>query len=851
MAVEPYEIEKKSKEYYIKKNQKSPKIDGVLDVLEWSGIIPITDFLQKDPDNLKLPTEKTEVFLTYDNESIYIGAHLYDRNPRGIKTQLAPRDDWFLAFDEVADWFSISIDSRHDHQTGYSFAVNASGVLSDEMIYHDQEYDNDWDAIWQAEVSIVDDGWVVEIEIPFSNFPFYKSDSLVWGLNINRFLQRKSEYISWVVLPVGLEGIVSQYGHLKGLKEIYPPAKFEFKPYSMASNTQYTDIRLLDYENPLSHNLNFKDDPKYNLGLDLQYRISNNSNLTFTFNPDFGQVESDPADINLTAYETYFKDKRPFFIKDIDIFETPIEIFYSRRIGEKAWGAGASTYIDTLRSNISTADCLSLGGSLVEDACIDTAILYYDMPVSIKAAGKFTGKTESGFSYGLLGAVTDLENDLYEIADSRGNRNYFVSRFKQDFFSSSIGLMTTSSTYDSSHVFSVDGKTTLLSEKMDIETQIIITNDQKNSLYTSINYSPIWFLESWFDYGKYDSGIQLNSLGYLYRDDYVENKIGINLYFEDWKIIRDGSLMIEYLNEKNINGLNLGNSIDFTNNIKFDNSWVLESNFRKIYKHYDDRKIILDTLGLFGPPIIIPEVNAYSLSFSSPRYLNIWCFASFTLANNTRSDIEKSQYWEINYKPSANINFGISYDQYALKRKFHWLESFSENDGYHHIFSDLDRQIKAFQFRSTWNLNKKLSLELYTEIFNNNDLFDSNSYQEYDVASEKLIKTDYINGEGNWSGMPVYTLDVLNLSSSYLDPNLYNGLYTKYTSLVVNSRLKWNYAKGSYIYMIFSSNKTVNGYPYYGIDGFIEFVKFNEKKSWVETIRDKTILIKFDYWFEI
>ena len=148
---EPFADEKFGKVYYIETISEAPVIDGVLDEAIWSSIFPITDFVQEEPDNMALPTENMEVYIGYDDRNFYVGAKLYDSNPAEISRQLAPRDDWYGAFDDQADWFSIDLDSRHDHQTAFSFAVNASGVMSDEMIYNDEDYDTDWNAIWDAE----------------------------------------------------------------------------------------------------------------------------------------------------------------------------------------------------------------------------------------------------------------------------------------------------------------------------------------------------------------------------------------------------------------------------------------------------------------------------------------------------------------------------------------------------------------------------------------------------------------------------------------------------------------------------------------------------------------------------
>ena len=171
---EPFATEKEGKVYYIQAVSDAPSIDGVLDDAIWSSILPITDFIQEEPDNMAEPTENTEVYITYDDQALYVAARMYDSEPSEIVRQLAPRDDWYGAFDEQADWLSIELDSRHDHQTAFSFAVNASGVLSDEMIYNDEDYDTDWNAIWDAEAIITDFGWVVRWEFPFPCSPLIR-----------------------------------------------------------------------------------------------------------------------------------------------------------------------------------------------------------------------------------------------------------------------------------------------------------------------------------------------------------------------------------------------------------------------------------------------------------------------------------------------------------------------------------------------------------------------------------------------------------------------------------------------------------------------------------------------------
>ena len=849
---EPFADEKFGKVYYIETISEAPVIDGVLDEAIWSSILPITDFVQEEPDNMALPTENMEVYFGYDDRNLYVGAKLYDSNPAEIARQLAPRDDWYGAFDEQADWFSIDLDSRHDHQTAFSFAVNASGVMSDEMIYNDEDYDTDWNAIWDAEAKITDFGWVVEMGIPFSMLPFNKGDELTWGLNITRFIQRKYETITWVAFPLEIEGIASKFGHLSGLKGIFPPAKFEFSPYSLGGITKYSNIHLTDYEVPNSWNINYENDLLANLGVDMLYRINTNSNLTITLNPDFGQVESDPADINLTAFETYFQEKRSFFLKDSDIFETPIEVFYSRRIGEKAWGAGMEIFRDSSRINPDNPE---------SQMVMEEYTLYTDIPVIIKSAAKLTGKTESGLSYGLLGAVTVLQDSSsWSQQMIKGkNRMYLISRLKQDLFAgnSFIGMIGTYNPVDSAHTLSFDGITNLFDNQIGIDGQIVLSSSNKKGIYGSITYSPLGYFSSWIDIHGYEKGLNLNQLGYLWRDDYSQIKLGLKFQNpESWGITRNSAIILEADQEENSQSVDLGRTIELNYDVQFTNFWGIGGGFYKILEHFDDRKIIHDyDNNMYGSPIYIPQVTGSHFHLSSDKHKKLSGTVSWTWASNLRKDTELGRYLELIYKPNSYLKFSTSYDRYLLDKQFRWLESFIEwneesqaFDDTHHVFSDLERKLEVLTFRATGNLNRKLSLQTYLEIYSNYDFFDKNSYSEYKTEEDTYdFTSDYILGNGEWEGMPVYTTNKDSLDYSYVDPNLYLGLYPHYTSFIFNGILKWHYTHGSNLYIVYTARKSVNGEIGSNLG---DFFRFNDKKHWVEVLRDQTFMIKIDYWFE-
>ena len=305
--------------------------------------------------------------------------------------------------------------------------------------------------------------------------------------------------------------------------------------------------------------------------------------------------------------------------------------------------------------------------------------------------------------------------------------------------------------------------------------------------------------------------------------------------------------------------MNLGNIIELRTEFELENYWFLGGGFYKIFQYYDDRKIIYDyERNEFGPPIFIPEIIGYNVNISSDKYKKLWTSLSFTWAENERFDIERGQYVEINYKPNSYLSFSTSYDSYHLLKKYHWVESLYEFNGYHHIFSDLKKKMDVITFKTLFNVNRKLSVEGYLEIFSNNDIFSSYSeylHDEFESENEGyFLGSDYILGENLWSEESgygaVYTNDVSELDNSYLDPNYYLGLYPKYTSFVFNGILKWNYMKGSNIYFIYSNNKSVNGMSFNDMSDFIDFMLFNEKEDWVDIFRDQTIMIKIDYWFE-
>ena len=547
-------------------------------------------------------------------------------------------------------------------------------------------------------------------------------------------------------------------------------------------------------------------------------------------NPDFGQVESDPADINLTSYETYFPEKRSFFLKDSDIFETPIELFYSRRIGDNSWGMGMEEYRG------------------------DT--LFYDIqiPVKINAAGKLTGKNEQGLSYGFLSAFTSETDSstwhTYYDPDSiyypyNYPKKYFISRVKQDLFSgnSFLGIMATSSVDDSAHIISVDGMVNLLDNQIGIDGQVVMSSDDKMGVLGNLTYSPLGFFSTWIDYQKYEPGFNLEHLGYLWRDNYSQLKTGIKFKNQEyWGVIRNSAIILEWEFEENSDDLDLGKTIELSYDAMFTNFWEIGGGYYKIQEHHDDRKIFsYYNMEAFGPIIKIPEISGYHFNITSDTHQKLSANLSWTFATNTRDDLEKGQFIELTYRPNTFLTFSGSYDNYRLNKKYYWLEELEEIDGsLQYIFSDFDKNLKIYSLRTSGNIGRKLSIQLYSEIFQNDDTY--SNYSQY-IDSLKTYET-FIED--------IYTTDENEVqsqtSSLILDPNYYIGLYPRYTSFIFNGVLKWNYAHGSNLYIVYTARKSVNGEKFSKLS---DFFRYNNKGRWVETLRDQSIMVKIDYWFEM
>jgi hypothetical protein len=291
-----------------------PEVDGRLDDDAWRHAPAISGFLQREPHEGMPATEPTEARVVYTDRAIYVAIRAYDSKPHQIVGLLTRRDQW-----SPSDWLGVAFDSYRDRRTAFAFMVNPAGVKRDIYLYNDGDGEDDsWDAVWDVAVSRDSLGWAAEFRIPFSQLRFPKEVTYRFGFNLYRLISRLNEEQYWQLPPKKEPGFVSRFGDLVGIEEIQPPRRIELLPYSAAGNTW----ERAEAGNP------FRTGKKSSarLGADLNLGLTPNLTLSATINPDFGQVEADPAVVNLTAFETFFPEKRPFFTEGLDIFRFPISL---------------------------------------------------------------------------------------------------------------------------------------------------------------------------------------------------------------------------------------------------------------------------------------------------------------------------------------------------------------------------------------------------------------------------------------------------------------------------------------------------------------------------------------------
>jgi len=777
---------------------KAPRIDGVLNEPEWQLAKPISDFTQADPFEGRPPTQKTEIRILYDDDALYFGCMMFDTEPSKIIARLARRDD-----EVVSDIISIRIDSYHDHQTGFEFTINAAGVKVDILQYNDgREEDESWDAVWDVETQLTDSGWVAEVKIPFLVLRFPEREEQEWGIQFIRRIARNRENDHWVLIGKAESGFISKFGHLVGIQGVRSPTNIELLPYTAGGG------RFL----PVSPSYPDGRDLTTNAGLDFKYKPVGGITVDATINPDFGQVEADPAVLNLTTFETFYPEKRPFFIEGSQILRFTTfggdfgpGLFYSRRIG-RALSVQAP-----------------LGGYVLNQPRFAT----------ILGAAKISGKTADGLSLGILEAVTKEERaTLVDMAGTRTEQvvepisNYSLVRLRQDLYANSnVGAIVTSANKEGklpAFTGGVDWNLKFLDNTYRIQgflagSHTTSGNDQRiiippgkrisgsaGKVEFAKDAGKNWLASLEFDYTSKEFNI--NDMGYFRRPN-DRGTVATLTYKDyvptDW--YRSWIVNAVYHYRENFDRAELFNSVQSSGNLTFRNYWQVGYTIQKNWGLYDDRETRGN--GLYNKP---PQQSLLLLVASDPRE-SIVGKLFYTLGNDARTMRFSSVFAEIELKPASNITFEFSVTQSRTSAEWAWVTNFGTTPDTT-IFAERSTEAWDLTLRSTLVFTRDLTLQVYLQHFNAKGKFENFG---------RMTSPD---------GFVPYT--------PFAVPD-FNSL--SFNSNVV---LRWEYLPGSTLYLVWSQARSGN-------DGTFA-TPFGESFSRTFALPGENVfLLKISYWLSM
>jgi hypothetical protein len=680
-----------------------PKIDGYLNEQVWTLAAPATDFVQRDPDEGRPASERTEIRVLYDDEALYFGCMFYDSEPEKVVARLTRRDD-----EIESDRGSIRIDSYHDHQTGYEFTFNAAGVKVDILQYDDAEKeDESWDAVWDLQTQTLPDGWSAELRIPFRilRYRVVPGDSALqeWGINFLRYISRKSESDRWAFTPKSESGFISRFGHLEGLEHLPDPRQFDVLPFVVGKQRYAPPTPSQDHRRIFSGDA----------GFDLKYSLSKNFTLDATVNPDFGQVEADPAVLNLTTFETFYPEKRPFFIEGTQILRFTTfggdlgpGMFYSRRIGRA----------------IAPDEVTVPEGGRIEDLPQSTTIL---------GAAKINGKTNNGLSVGILQAVTKEEKAT--VIDTDGVRttqvlepfaHYNVIRLKQDIMTNSnIGVILTSVekhqrspaiTNGWDWYIKLDNNTYLFEGFFAHSHATTPANERIHGTAARVNFARVaaehWL---WGLGGRIVSKrFNINDVGFFFRPDGYTG-LGLLTYKEDVpaQVARSYSVSLALTEFRNLAGVSLQRETRLSGNLLFSNYWQMTASATTDLGLYDDRETRGN--GLYRRPATF----ATSTYLFSDSRANVFGKLGQRFMWDDKRKSGSATEVGATLRPLSWMDWEVELEYQRVKDQEAWVENVASSSGTQSIFGDRDTKEYDFTLRSTITFTRELTLQFYGQVF--------------------------------------------------------------------------------------------------------------------------------------
>jgi len=855
-----------------------PSVDGRLDDPAWTLAPAVTDLRQTDPDEGAAVSESTEVRILYDATAVYIGARLFDRAPAKIVRRLARRDA-----STHSDEFRVFLDSYHDRRTAFEFIVNAAGVKKDVLIGEDGDFDDaSWDPVWQAAVSVDSLGWSAEIRIPLSQLRFAKGLDQVWGVHFVRWIERKNEQAMFPFIGKKENGLVSRFADLVGIREVVAPRRLELLPYTVGRGT---------YRTPEQPGNPFERSTAYDrgVGADLKYGVSSSLTLDATLNPDFGQVEVDETFVNLSAFEEFLEEHRPFFIEGTEVFNfggnggglnsfsgSPL-FFYSRRIGREPQGEPTSS------------------GDF-ENIPTSTTIL---------GAAKLSGRPAEGWSLGMLDAVTARERaTVLDTATRTSFRdeveppaNYFAARLRRDASdgNASVGLLTTAmnrwpdspaldnlprsayaggldffrrwgdkaySVAGSIGASYIEGDPAAIQEAQKSSNRYYRRPDAQSFRYdptrTSLaGVSADLYLNKvsgawrWGLAGSTNSpGFEVNDLGFQKRVDQIGAAAALGRrWTKPGAAFRQANAYVQFAPSWNYDGDAIDRSVKTFGYVQFRNFWTGDWSLSYNPSVVDDRLTR-------GGPLAAKPASWYAsadVTTDSRRVLGAYGFASY------QHDAAGGWYFnvtpQVSLRPSAALNLKLTGGYVAGRFMAQIVTKQSDSSaaatlGTRYVFAELNERQFYVTLRANVTFSPSLSFQLYAQPFTF-----SGDYRNFKELRARKTFTFNQYGRDNGStiqdtllasgsdAVPGYVVDPDGPTDSAATRFTFANPDFRTRSVKVNAVLRWEYRPGSTLFVVWTQSRS--GYVPY--DAGFDVRRDFERELFLDRPTN-VLLIKFNYW---
>ncbi len=847
-----------------------PQIDGYLKETFWDQSKSISGLIQRNPDEGRPATQKTYIWVAYDASNIYVAARMEDTRADSIIARLGRRDSRV-----TADRFNVYFDPYHDKRSGYYFGLNAAGVYYDGAINNDSRFDEDWDAVWEGKVRIDDRGWSAELKIPLSQMRFPDKKIQVWGVNFSREITRNLEEDYFILWPKDESAFVSRFATLNGLKNLRLGSKLEILPYVRLKNERLGTKK----GNP------FISDSRYRpgFGADLKYGLTSNLTINASFNPDFGQVEVDPAVVNLSDFETFYSEKRPFFIEGSSNYRfgrggssgnwgfnwSDPNFFYSRRIGRRPQGSA------------------------------QYSARYSDVPEGsrIIGAAKVTGKVLDNLNVGLLSAVTARETARL----SNGNGNTFsreveplttfnVLRLQKEFNQGrqGLGLIGThlgrnfadtdlkDEMNRSALTMGLDGWSFLDKEKVWVfsgwagysrleGSRTQITRIQRNSVHRfqrpDFQYASLdtmatslsgfagrfsinkekgnWLFNSAI--GFIQPAFDVNDMGFQFRANVINMHVaGGYRWTQPTAYFRTLSIIGSVFGSRDYDG-------NFTGGGMWSNfNWQALNYFNiGIGLIYNPESKTIDRTR--GGPITISKEGFGSFGyFGTDRSKTVFVSGGYNFFTNRAGSKGYGLYTAVSWRPADNIYLSVRPRFFWNKPDVQWVGAFQDEQagstyGTRYVFARMDQKTLSAGIRLNWTFTPELSLQLYAQPLTSSGHYKNFRYlnraNSYDFRSFEdggtLVKEGaFYTADPDGPGGPAEAI-------TFYDPDF------SFTSIRGNAVLRWEYTPGSRFYFVWTQN----------MSDFTQNSTFDPGQSFSTLITDKPadniFLVKVTYWLGV